>query len=89
MFLIIYVAAVSAVARCASPVRFSPSVVEKKGRGILKKHRSLDEPQAELHNLQVCFFIFSLNSFSNTCIFLSIGRKSGTFTNNLNPHFGC
>nr|XP_014274244.1 supervillin-like isoform X2 [Halyomorpha halys] len=40
------------VARCASPVRFSPSVVEKKGRGILKKHRSLDEPQVETHSLQ-------------------------------------
>lgn len=45
---------ISAVARCASPVRFSPNVVEKKGRGILKKHRSLDEPQVEIHSLQVC-----------------------------------
>ncbi|XP_014243121.1 supervillin-like isoform X11 [Cimex lectularius] len=32
-------------ARCSSPLRFSPNVVERKGRGILKKHRSLDDPQ--------------------------------------------
>ncbi|XP_073977408.1 uncharacterized protein isoform X4 [Rhodnius prolixus] len=37
--------------RCSSPVRFSSDVIEKKSnRGILKKHRSLDDPQVGLLN---------------------------------------
>ncbi|KAF6202765.1 hypothetical protein GE061_003167 [Apolygus lucorum] len=40
-------------ARCHSPLRFSPNTVDKKGRGILKKHRSLDETQVINGNLEV------------------------------------
>ncbi|BET02922.1 Hypothetical protein NTJ_15740 [Nesidiocoris tenuis] len=38
---------------CHSPLRFSPNTVDRKGRGILKKHRSLDETQVANGNLEL------------------------------------